>query len=389
MNFFNAVAADLVEKRLWPVAAVLGAGAVAAPVAAHLTSAQPSSEAPPPALQPHRSTAPHPSAAVQSLIAQLNPNSGVIPLRQGGFHDPFGSGAAGAAAVATASPGPSSGITGASRASTNSSATGTAPGGPAFSRPSPVHTSPVVPVTPVSTPKRGTPSPVVHTPTNPKHSSARHSGGSHDTLQVYSASLRFGQAADVQSVANPTRLSPLPSAADPEVVYLGVMRGGKRAAFLVPRTAVGSGDGICRPSPSQCQVVELRVGDSEFLDIHSPTAGLIQYELDLTHISSHRTASRAVAAKAHRRESAAGRELLKKASSTALAQLNFSPQSGAVYVRSKSALAPATKAGQTRSVTSPAAPPPAPATPQVPPAPGVVPAPPTPPQPAPAPRTGS
>jgi len=469
VNFFNAVASDLVEKRLWPVAAVLGAGAVAAPVAAHLTSAQTPAGAPPAVLQPPRPAPSRPSAAVQSLIAQLNPDAGVIPLRQGGFHDPFaGAGSSGSSSTASTGLGP--GAAGPSGTGSSSSSTGLARGGPAASAPNPVHTSPIVPVPPVSTPRPvRTPRPTLPTspsgsgvtvpatpppppptaapppPANPQtkppttppppppatpatpsapsapatpitspqtpttthttpttinttpatgpnaghQSPASRRGGTHDALKVYSASLRFGQAASVQVVTNPVRLSPLPSAADPEIVYLGVMKGGKRAAFLVPRTAVGSGNGTCRPNPGQCQVVELQVGDTEFLDIRSPTAGLVQYELDLTHISSHRTSSRATAAKAHRRESAVGRELLKKADSTALAQLNFSPQLGAVYVRTKSAVAPATKPGQTRSTTSPVTPPPAPGAPQTPPAPAAVPAPASPRQSGPAPHSGS
>ncbi|HEV3230330.1 MAG TPA: hypothetical protein VGY97_12700 [Solirubrobacteraceae bacterium] len=178
-------------------------------------------------------------------------------------------------------------------------------------------------------------------------------------MKVYTATLRFGQAASAVTINNPLRLSPLPSKADPEVVYLGVMKDGKRAAFLVPKTAVATGDGSCRPSPTHCEIVVLHPGETEFLDILTPTAGLVQYELDLVSISHHRSATQAEAASTHRRESQDGRAVLRNSNSTALLALSFSPSLGLVYERPKKSASSTsgTQTSATRELPAPATPP--------------------------------
>ncbi len=60
------------------------------------------------------------------------------------------------------------------------------------------------------------------------------------------------------------RLAPLPAAESPEIVFLGVLKGGKKAAFLFTNTVQVSGTGslgqACLPSASDCEVIELSPG---------------------------------------------------------------------------------------------------------------------------------
>jgi hypothetical protein len=211
------------------------------------------------------------------------------------------------------------------------------------------------------------------TPGSPSkpHANAPSHGSGHDSLKVYTATVRFGQAASAVTYTNPVRLSPLPSSADPEVVYLGVMKDGKRAAFLVPKTATATGDGTCQPNPTHCEVVALRPGGTEFLDILPPT-GLVQYELDLVTIGHHRSSTQAEAARLHRQESKDGRAILARADATVLTELAFSPTQGTVYARASSALAqPGAATSVTRELpapTKPTLPAPKPLSPPAPPA---------------------
>ncbi len=91
------------------------------------------------------------------------------------------------------------------------------------------------------------------------------------------------------------------------LIYLGVLRDGKTAVFLVDHGVSAVGDGDCRPSPDECETLRLKAGETEFLDVTDATgASTGQYQLDLVkiHKSSTASASRAQAS------SKAGRRLL-------------------------------------------------------------------------------
>jgi hypothetical protein len=95
-------------------------------------------------------------------------------------------------------------------------------------------------------------------------------------------------------------------------VYLGLADDQKSAVFLINADAVPNGDGSCKPSHDDCQQITLKAGDTEFFDLQSGTAGVIQYQLDLKSIHKYKAASKASAAQAHARESKAGREYLRQ-----------------------------------------------------------------------------
>ncbi len=56
----------------------------------------------------------------------------------------------------------------------------------------------------------------------------------------------------------------------PLLVYMGLTKDGKRAKFLVDAAVEVDGDGNCKPHRSNCEVIELAVGETEFLDVLEP-----------------------------------------------------------------------------------------------------------------------
>jgi hypothetical protein len=94
----------------------------------------------------------------------------------------------------------------------------------------------------------------------------------------------------------------LPSTELPVLIYMGVLKDGKTAVFLVDHGVTPIGDGECNPSPEECETIRLKVGETEFLDVADDTGNVTdQFQLDLIKIhksssasaSSARTSSRA------------------------------------------------------------------------------------------------
>jgi hypothetical protein len=128
---------------------------------------------------------------------------------------------------------------------------------------------------------------------------------------MYDLTVRFGDATGGAERKTLKRLEPLPSAEAPVLIYLGVMRDGKTAVFLVDHGIAALGDGDCSPTPETCEAIRLREGDTEFLDVKDEAGNVTaQYQLDLIKIHRSKTAS-ASRAKASRAGSKAGRRLLK------------------------------------------------------------------------------
>ncbi len=132
-----------------------------------------------------------------------------------------------------------------------------------------------------------------------------------EASDLYRVNLRFGEAGQTRLRRNVARLSPLPSSTDPFFIFLGVLEDGKTAVFLVSSDAVASGDGKCRPTKDLCETLELKVGDSEFFDVAAGTGGVVQYQLDLVSIRRKKASSAKSARASHLRESTAGREYLR------------------------------------------------------------------------------
>jgi hypothetical protein len=154
-----------------------------------------------------------------------------------------------------------------------------------------------------------------------------------DARASWHVDLRFGQDGKLASRSDVPRLSPLPSVADPFFVFLGVLADGKTALFLVSSDAEATGDGKCLPSPQSCERVEMQAGDTEFFDVTAPDGSVKQYQLDLVRVARRTQASTAVAAAARSRESGDGREVLRTAVDTGqvqVADLAYSRELGLV-----------------------------------------------------------
>lgn len=237
MSFLRDVWADLVEKRLWPVAVVLALAVVALPVLA-LKSA--------PAVDP-----PAPMADVAgpahlvtdpAAIASSRPDGPVTgevknPFRQ--QHVPK---------KASQSAGSSRGAPTAAGEATPAGGSGGRSGGDA---PSPGGGG--------STPRR------------PKAPAAK----GEPRIKV-----RFGPSDGRRRVRTLPAGTALPSATNPTLVFVEVGRG-NRIEFIVSSDAVPQGDGTCKPSQDACAQLFVRPGDTQFFDVTRASGAVVQYQLDV------------------------------------------------------------------------------------------------------------
>jgi hypothetical protein len=280
MSFVKNVLHDLVEKRLWPVAIALVAALVAVPIVLGGSSSGAGAPATGVAASTTNGLANHRDVAREAVVSLEDQAAGKVD-RSGKVRDPFvqhhqPKPVKVVVAKTTSTPAPSSETT-----------TTTSTGGTGDSS---------TPTTPTST----TPA---TTPKKPATTSA----------DAYRVKLSFGEVGAEKSYDNVARLTPLPSSDNPFFVYLGIEGDDvKSAVFLISADAVANGDGTCKPSADDCQQVVMQAGDTEFFDLQSGTAGVVQYELDLKSIKKYTAASTASAAAARARESKAGREFLRQ-----------------------------------------------------------------------------
>ena len=95
------------------------------------------------------------------------------------------------------------------------------------------------------------------------------SGGSTRTLYLYRsvADLSVGDASQpLQRHKHIEAFTPLPSQVAPVMIYLGSSLSGKHAYFSISKSIDPiSGDGTCAPSPTDCTLLALGVGQAEDL----------------------------------------------------------------------------------------------------------------------------
>ena len=242
MNALREIFVDLVDKRLWPVAALLVGALVVIPLA---LSKSPSSTDTRAAVAPAAGTLERPG---QSVRLGSEPSVSV----RGTQRDPFkqqhlpkapslnGLGAAVAAAAAGASGSTPSLTTNTSKLSSSGSTGGTASG---------------------TTPSSGS-----------------SSGSSSLDSQV---EVKFGQATGRLKTYKLTALNALPGNSTPILIFTGMQKDGKTAVFLVSSDATSQGDGKCSPSRTVCSSLLMKEGDTEFLDVVGSNGSTVQYELDM------------------------------------------------------------------------------------------------------------
>jgi hypothetical protein len=126
------------------------------------------------------------------------------------------------------------------------------------------------------------------------------------------------------------RLGELPSAQEPRLVELGVLKGGHRVLFAVEPDTVLSGPGACTPGPIDCEIVSLTQNQTEAVGVRAATGSRQLALFAVTGIRAVGHGSVVAAQKARRAESAAGRALLDRSPMGALSLFRYDPSVGAV-----------------------------------------------------------
>jgi hypothetical protein len=255
MNAVKSTWRQLVRRRLWPVAVLLVGALAAVPVVLAR-----SPEAPvPPVIGADAVTSKADEAIAEPVVAEVTPEDRARRRRVlGSVNDPF-------------RPAP------AKKAKVDEPKSETAP----TSEKPPATGGIEVKLPPVGGGGGGV---VVPVPTDPVAPVKLFTAG---TIIV-----RFGDAKGDQSQRLAIKkLEPVPDVELPLLIYMGLTKDGKRAKFLVDASVEVEGDGTCKPHASNCEVIELSVGETEFLDVIDPEAEAededrvtAQYQLDLVDI---------------------------------------------------------------------------------------------------------
>ena len=103
----------------------------------------------------------------------------------------------------------------------------------------------------------------------------------------YHVDVRFGELGAEKTHNDVPRLTALPTSSSPIVVFVGVLKDGVTAVFLVTSEAVPHGEGSCKPDKNSCTYIYMKAGETETLDVPAGTAGLAQYELKVLRV--HKT----------------------------------------------------------------------------------------------------
>jgi hypothetical protein len=367
MNFLRTVLADLRERQILPAVVLLAVLAVGIPLGASkvlgkVTTPPPVSLVQPPVTVPKGLPAP-----TQEMVV-LNATTVPATTRHGAEPNPFREGAASTSGSAPSSP-VSTPVktTPVKTTPANTTPARTTPAKVTPARTTPAKTTPKT-VTPKKvTPKKVTPkkpapkkvtpakpAPKKVTPAKPAPKTTKpNSGGSAPVVvtptsgpvtlsatQAYAVNIDTKDATGTHALTNVIRLAPLPAAQTPEVIYLGVLKNGRKAAFLFTNSVkVSSGQSAkgvtCLPSPSDCQIAELSPGQGMKLAATSNTALIATFTFELMSISANKYSSAAAALQARDNVSTAGQSLLQLSTSNALTTVRFDNQVGAlVQVRS-------------------------------------------------------
>jgi anti-anti-sigma regulatory factor len=307
MNVLENLISDLREKRLWPIAAALIVAIIAVPLL--LSGAGNSSV--PVAQVPGAGAASAPVPSLPAVSVTGTPSNARLT---GSKRDPFSQQVK--PSTGTTTPGSSTG-----GATTSSRAGSPAPSSPSSSASTSKSTTSTTKTTSTtSTPTSTSTTPASTTP-----------AAKYNYFQV---GLVYGGTGSVpQTLANPARLTPLPKASDPLIVYLGVMNDHKTALFLLSADVHVTGKGKCLPSRSNCQLLELQSGEADLFKAVR-ASGTTTFTLSLTSVKTFSTASASVAAAAHERVSKAGSKIVARATkrSIALHGLTYSKQSGTLSI---------------------------------------------------------
>jgi len=319
-EFLSSLKADLLDRRMLPLVALVCV-ALAGAVAYAVLGGGSSSSAPAPAAIPSGPvpisggiSVSQPQTSDSQAVAETT--NGTSSQRHGIARDPFAALPGAAKTTATAASAPSS----AGKSTTESSKSGSGSSSGSGSTPS----TPATPAKPT-------------TPAKPK--------------PAFNVAILFGVVPAGTTISTAAGLQPYPSlklqtplpAKTPVVIYRGVTTGGKSAAFTIYGEVILRGNGVCMPNTVQCSLIDLKPGQSEQLEYLDPSGTAIIYELRIVSIAAI-TASTAGVKNALRGESKAGRELLRRAGLDALPGMHYSTQAGVIALDGHHGFAAGTRA---------------------------------------------
>jgi hypothetical protein len=300
-EFFQSLKADLTDRRLLPLVAVVAVGLVAA-LAYALMGGSSSHEASPPAAS---SSAAVPGGlavnATTSERAVAETTDGFREQRKGSARNPF-----------QELPG----------ATTTQSSSKTATSSPSSSSSSPSSSGSG------STPSSETPSSKTETKSQPKKSKPK---------TVYNVAIQFGvfpPGATPETVVltpyeNLKLQTVLPSTKNPLIVFRGVTVGGKSATFTIVGETIMHGTGACLPTPANCQALDLKPGQTEQLEYLPPSGGqMVVYELRVVSIEGTKAKASAAKRGGVWKASRAGMALLRRSGLVELPFLRYSSLPG-------------------------------------------------------------
>lgn len=170
--------------------------------------------------------------------------------------------------------------------------------------------------------------------------------------QAYTVTVNTKDAQGTHVLSNLVRLAPLPAAQSPEVVFLGVLKGGKKAVFLFanPIKFTGASGETCLPDPASCQIIELAPGQGMKLAPASNTALIATFTFEVAAIGAKGYSSASDAMNARTATSSSGQTLLPLIGSTELANFHFDSAIGALTYKAGSSGSGSTGSNGTSAV---------------------------------------
>ena len=266
-EFLQSIRSDLFSKRMLPFVALLGIALIAA--VGYAVTGGSGSAAPAPSAASPSAPAVSGAAALPLAVAPANPNEAVSETpggaryqSQGPTRDPFIPLPSPPAAKSAAASGPSS----TSGKSTGSSSGGSSSGGAGSSSGG---SSAGGQKAPIPAPKKPAKPPFPYIV----------------SALFGLASTTPGKAATLTPYENLKPLQPLPSKQDVRVSFERVTTNGKGAVFKLVAPPILRGSGICLPSTSECETIDLEVGHSEELEYIEANGQAVVYELKVVGIA--------------------------------------------------------------------------------------------------------
>jgi hypothetical protein len=258
-SFIRSVLDDLVEKRLWPVAAALVVALIAIPVLLSKSAGTQPASAPAPAT-PAVAAAGGPLSAFQPVVNTQGKKSSEIRKNLEAFDskDPFRP-----QNIKTGG-GSTSGSVQVQGADTTAGTTGTGSG--------------------TTTPDSGS---------STGSSGGESTSGGGTTIKpqtfyyTYAADVRFGKEGNLDRKTL-QQFRSLPSSQDPVLVFMGVKEDGETAIFLQSSAATSTGEGNCEPDDT-CTFLYMKKGDEQRIEAVGANDEVVTYKLVLLDIDVKRT----------------------------------------------------------------------------------------------------